>query len=78
MFKVVTIKWDFNDEEWNDTVTISTKKTIFEHLPKEVSIPEKLLAGYDGTNFDTYYPDVSDWLTNKYGFNHFGFELKKC
>lgn len=44
MFKVVNIKWDFNDEEWNDTVTISTKKTIFEHLPKEVSIPEKLLA----------------------------------
>ena len=74
MFKVVNIKWDFYD----DTVTISTKKTIFEHLPKEVSIPEKLLAGYDGTNFDTYYPDVSDWLTNKYGFNHFGFELKKC
>lgn len=29
MFKVVNIKWDFNDEEWNDTVTISTKKNNF-------------------------------------------------
>lgn len=28
MFKVVNIKWDFNDKEWNDKVTISTKICI--------------------------------------------------
>lgn len=77
MFKAVNIKWDFSDEAWDDTVTTGTKKIIFEPLPKEVSIPEKLLAGYDGTNFDTYYPDISDWLTDKYGFDHFEFEIKK-
>lgn len=28
MFQAVNIKWNFNDEEWNDKVTISTKICI--------------------------------------------------
>ena len=36
MFKVVNIKWDFNDEEWNDTVTISTKKQFLNIFQKKL------------------------------------------
>ena len=62
--KAVNIKWD-TDGDMN----------IFENLPTEVEIPDNILEGYDGTNFDTYYSDISDWLSNEYEFCHFGFEL---
>lgn len=78
MVKATNIRWDANDEEWNDTLTASMVSTIFDSLPTEVEIPEKLIKGYDGTNLDTYYSDISDWLSDKYGFCHFGFELIKC
>ena len=62
--KAVNIKWD-TDENME----------ALDELPTEVEIPDNLLEGYDGTNFDTYYPDISDWLSDEFGFCHFGFEL---
>lgn len=62
--KAVNIKWD-------------TDKNMeaLDKLPTEIEIPDNLLKGYDGTNFDTYYSDISDWLSDEFGFCHFGFEL---
>ena len=77
MLKAINIKWDTSDEEWNDTLTASIVNTIADSLPTEVNIPEELTKGYDGTNLDTYYSDISDWLSDKYGFCHFGFEVKE-
>lgn len=48
--KIFNIKWDLENEEF--------KKT----LPTEIEILDSLLDGYNGTNFETYYPDISDWL----------------
>lgn len=36
MFQAVNIKWDFNDEEWNDKVTISTKKQFLNIFQKKL------------------------------------------
>ena len=73
--KAVNIKWDTNDEEWEDTLTADIVNVLVDNLPTEVEIPNNLLEGYDGTNFDTYYSDISDWLSDQFGFCHFGFEL---
>ena len=73
--KAINIKWDTNDEEWEDTITADIVDVLVDNLPTEVEIPNNLLEGYDSTNFDTYYSDISDWLSNEYGFCHFGFEL---
>ena len=62
--KAINIKWDTDGD-----------MEVLESLPTEVEIPDNLLEGYDGTNFDTYYPDISDWLSDEYGFCHDGFEL---
>lgn len=60
--KAINIKWDANKKE-------------LKTLPTEIEIPYNLLNGYDGTNFETYYPDISDWLTNKFSYDHYGFEI---
>lgn len=73
--RAINIKWDTNDEEWEDTITADIVDVLVDNLPTEVEIPNNLLEGYDGTNSDTYYSDISDWLSNEYGFCHFGFEL---
>ena len=73
--RAINIKWDTNDEEWEDTITADIVDVLVDNLPTEVEIPNNLLEGYDNTNFDTYYLDISDWLSNEYGFCHFGFEL---
>lgn len=73
--KAVNIKWDTNDEEWEDTLTADIVNVLVDNLPTEVEIPNNLLEGYDGTNFNTYYSDISDWLSDQFGFCHFGFEL---
>lgn len=63
--KATNIKWDTDGD-----------MEVFESLPTEVEIPDNFLEGYDGTNFDTYYPDISDWLSDEYGFCHFGFDIE--
>lgn len=73
--RAINIKWDTNDEEWEDTIIADIVDLLVDNLPTEVEIPNNLLEEYDGTNFDTYYSDISDWLSNEYGFCHFGFEL---
>ena len=69
--KAVNIKWDVTDgaedmiqEEMNE---------VLETLPTEVDIPDSLID--EEFDEDYYYSDISDWLSNEYGFCHFGFEL---
>lgn len=74
--KVYDIKWDLEDEELN-VMEEKRKNNIIKSLPYEVEIPNTLLVGYDGTNFETYYPDISDWLAKKFSCDHYGFKISK-
>ena len=60
--KAVNIKWD-TDEDME----------VFDELPTEVEIPDSLID--EEFDEDYYYSDISDWLSDEYGFCHFGFEL---
>ena len=46
---------------------------VLETLPTEVNIPDSLID--EDFDEDYYYSDISDWLSDEYGFCHFGFEL---
>lgn len=65
--KAVNIQWDKDDEEWSELPASAVDRY---NLPTEVEIPEYLLDGYDGTNLEIFCPDISDWLSDKYGFCH--------
>lgn len=69
--KAVNIKWDVTDGA--EDMTQEEMNEVLETLPTEVDIPDSLI----GEEFDEdyYYSDISDWLSNEYGFCHFGFEL---
>ena len=57
--KVVNIKWD-TDEDVD----------VLENLPTEIKIPDYLV-----TDEDDLLDDVSDWLSDEFGFCHNGFGL---
>ena len=59
--KAVNIKWDVTDGDME----------LLEELPTEVEIPDYLITDDE----DDLLDDVSDWLSDEYGFCHFGFEL---
>ena len=61
--KAVNIKWDVDELEDLD------------NLPTEVEIPDNLIDNNEDFDQDYYYSDISDWLSDEYGFCHFGFEL---
>ena len=58
--KAVNIKWDTDGD-----------MELLEELPTEVEIPDYLITDDE----DDLLDDVSDWLSDEYGFCHFGFEL---
>ena len=57
--KAINIKWDTDGD-----------MELLEELPTEVEIPDYLI-----TDEDDLLDDISDWLSDEYGFCHFGFEL---
>ena len=57
--KAVNIKWDTDVD-----------MELLEELPTEVEIPDYLI-----TDEDDLLDDISDWLSDEYGFCHDGFEL---
>ena len=57
--KAVNIKWDTDGD-----------MELLEGLPTEVEIPDYLI-----TDEDDLLDDISDWLSDEYGFCHDGFEL---
>ena len=69
--KAVNIKWDVTDGV--EDMTQEEMNEVLETLPTEVNIPDSLID--EEFDEDYYYSDISDWLSNEYGFCHFGFEL---
>lgn len=69
--KAVNIKWDVTDG--TEDMTQEEITEILETLPTEVEIPDSLIDEEFGEDY--YYSDISDWLSDEYGFCHFGFEL---
>lgn len=57
--KAVNIKWDTDGD-----------MEVFDELPTEIEIPDYLV-----TDEDDLLDEVSDWLSDEYGFCHDGFEL---
>lgn len=67
--KAVNIKWDVTDGAEN--ITKEEMDEILSTLPTEVEIPDHLIVD----DIDDLYDGVSDWLSDEYGFCHFGFDL---
>lgn len=67
--KITNIKWDTDGD-----------KELLKTLPTEIDITEEFNFeeyGFAG-DFDEeqFLDDISDWLTDTYGYCHFGFEIK--
>lgn len=46
-------------------------------LPDEVEIPEDILEYYEITSVDDDMSDITDWLSDKYGYCIYGYEVKE-
>ena len=71
--RAVNIKWDVTDGA--EDITKEDIDEILLTLPTEVEIPDNLIDDDKDFDEDYYYSDISDWLSDEYGFCHFGFEL---
>lgn len=67
--KAINIKWDVTDGA--EDMTKKEMNEILSTLPTEVEIPDHLIVD----DIDDLYDGVSDWLSDEYGFCHFGFDL---
>ena len=71
--KAINIKWDVTDGA--EDITKEDIDEILLTLPTEVEIPDNLIDDDKDFDEDYYYSDISDWLSDEYGFCNFGFEL---
>ena len=69
--KAVNIKWDVTDGV--EDMTQEEMNEVLETLPTEVNIPDSLID--EEFDEDYYYSDISDWLSDEFGFCHDAFEL---
>ena len=67
--RAVNIKWDVTDGA--EDMTKEDMDEILLTLPTEVEIPNYLITDDE----DDLLDEVSDWLSDEYGFCHNGFEL---
>lgn len=63
--KVVKIKWDTDGD-----------KELLKSLPKEIDITDEFNVNDYEDDEDQLLDDISDWLSDTYGYCHFGFEIK--
>lgn len=63
--KVVKIKWDTDGN-----------MKILKSLPKEIDITNEFDVNDYEDDEDQLLDDISDWLSDTYGYCHFGFEIK--
>lgn len=63
--KVVKIKWDTDGN-----------MKILKSLPKEIDITDEFDVNDYEDDEDQLLDDISDWLTDTYGYCHSGFEIK--
>ena len=62
--KVVKIKWDTDGD-----------MKMLKSLPKEIDITDEFDVN-DYEDEEQLLDDISDWLSDTYGYCHFGFEIK--
>ena len=67
--RAVNIKWDVTDGA--EDMTKEDMDEILLTLPTEVEIPNYLITDDE----DDLLDEVSDWLSDEYGFCHDGFEI---
>ena len=67
--RAVNIKWDVTDGA--EDMTKEDMDEILSTLPTEVEIPDYLITDDE----DDLLDDISDWLSDEYGFCHDAFEL---
>ena len=63
--KVVKIKWDTDGN-----------MKILKSLPKKIDITDEFDINDYEDDEDQLLDDVSNWLSDTYGYCHFGFEIK--
>lgn len=63
--KVVKIKWDTDGD-----------KELLKSLPKEIDITNEFDVNDYEDDEEQLLDDISDWLSDTYGYCHFGFEIK--
>lgn len=66
--KAINIKWDVTDGA--EDMTQEEINEILDTLPTEIEVPN-----YLGDDEDEFLDNVSDWLSDEFGFCHDGFEL---
>ena len=62
--KITNIKWDTDGD-----------MKILKSLPKEIDITDEFDVN-DYEDEEQLLDDISDWLSDTYGYCHFGFEIK--
>ena len=77
--KVYDIKWDVTDG--TEEMTPEKIEETLVMLPKEIELPEEFnKENYmeDGEfDEDAWLDEISDWLSDEYGFCHDGFKISK-
>lgn len=77
MLKITNIKWDITDGA--EDATPEENLEILESLPKEVYIKESYTNNDILENdklYNEFCEEISDYLTNEYGFCHTGFNVE--
>ena len=64
--KITNIKWDTDGD-----------MKILKSLPKEIDITEEFDVNDYEDDEDKLLDDISDWLSDTYGYCHFGFEIER-
>ena len=64
--KITNIKWDTDGD-----------MKILKSLPKEINITDEFDVNDYEDDEDKLLDDISDWLSDTYGYCHFGFEIER-
>ena len=64
--KTTNIKWDTDGD-----------MKILKSLPKEIDITDEFDVNDYEDDEDKLLDDISDWLSDTYGYCHFGFEIER-
>ena len=58
-------------------ITYGIESTISKSLPKEIDITDEFDVNDYEDDEDKLLDDISDWLSDTYGYCHFGFEIER-
>ena len=64
--KITNIKWDTDGD-----------MKILKSLPKEIDITDEFDVNDYEDDEDKLLDDICDWLSDTYGYCHFGFEIER-